>query len=117
MSLSDINRAARGKRPDFHSEAAIDRLVSMVMALTGEVAVLRQRLDTVERVADEKGAFSRSDLERFTPDATAAAAQESMRQEILANVFYWVSKDVRDVVEKETPERYIQSIEAIAQDR
>ena len=115
--LSDTRRAARGKRPEPHDEPAIDRLISMVMALAGEVAVLRQRLDTVERVADANGSISRAEIEAFQADAETMQAQEAMRQEILANLFYWVPKDLRDIEENASAVGYQSSVEAIAADR
>ena len=38
--------AAKGRRPQFLDDPDSDRLLAMIMALTGELAVLRERLDT-----------------------------------------------------------------------
>ena len=60
-----LQRKAKGKRPFYFSDPAVDRLLSMVMALTGELSVTRDRLDTLERVARAKGLFSASDIETY----------------------------------------------------
>lgn len=63
---------AKGKRPDYFDDPAIDRLLSIVMALTAELSVTRQRQDTVERLLDAKGVLSRAEIESYAPDAEAA---------------------------------------------
>lgn len=65
-------KRAKGKRPEFFDEPAVDRLMSVVMAVVAEVSVLRQRLDTVERLLDAGEPVTREAIERFTPDADAA---------------------------------------------
>ncbi len=64
-------KRARGERPAFFDEPALDRLYSVVFALAGEVSVLRERLDTVERLLDAKGTISRADIETYEPDREA----------------------------------------------
>lgn len=41
-----LQRKAKGKRPYYFANPDVDRLLSMVMALTGELSVTRDRLDT-----------------------------------------------------------------------
>jgi hypothetical protein len=115
--LSDTRRAAKGKRPEPHKDGTTDRLISMIVALTGEVAALRQRLDSVERVAEREGAFSQADVEAYRPDAAASIAQEELRKSIIENVFYLVTKELRDIREGATPESYDVAVNSIASDR
>ncbi|MGB3753346.1 MAG: hypothetical protein WA954_05535 [Parerythrobacter sp.] len=61
-------KRAKGERPAFFDEPALDRLYSVVFALVGEVSVLRERLDTVERLLDAKGTIDRADIEAYEPD-------------------------------------------------
>jgi hypothetical protein len=115
--LSDTSRAAKGKRPEPHPDGSTDRLISMIVALTGEVASLRQRLDSVERVADGNGAFSQADVENYRPNPEVAVAQEELRRRIIENVFYLVTKELRDLRDGATPESYDAAVSAIAADR
>lgn len=114
--LADTNRAAKGKRPEPHRDGSTDRLISMIVALTAEVAALRQRLDSVERVAEQKGAFAQADVEDFRPDPEASLAQDELRRRIIENVFYLVTKELRDLREGATPESYDAAVSAIAAD-
>lgn len=64
-------RRAKGKRPDYFEDPALDRLYSTVMALAAEVSALRERQDTIERLLDDKGTISREDIESYVPDRAA----------------------------------------------
>ena len=61
----------KGKSSPFHDGPRNDQLFAMVMALTVEVAILRDRLDTHERVSEKKGGFSSKDIEEYNTDNEA----------------------------------------------
>jgi hypothetical protein len=63
-----------------------DRLIGMVAALTSEIAVLRERLDTVERLAERGGAIDRAEIDRFQPDAEAQAARDQARRRLIDKI-------------------------------
>lgn len=65
-------KRAKGKRPEFFDDQALDRLYSVVFALAAEVSALRERQDTYERLLDAKGMLSREDIETYEPDRAAA---------------------------------------------
>ena len=44
---------AKGRRPYFFDDPDIDKLLAMIMALVGEVSVMRERMDTHERLAQK----------------------------------------------------------------
>lgn len=69
VSLS--GRRAKGKRPEYFEDPALDRLYSTVFALAAEVSALRERQDTIERLLDENGVLKRADIESFEPDREA----------------------------------------------
>jgi AmiR/NasT family two-component response regulator len=59
----------------------------MVAALAGELAVTRERLDTVERLAQAAGLFGPPEVEAFAADNEQAQARDAIRQGIIAHVF------------------------------
>lgn len=61
-------RRAKGKRPDYFEDPALDRLYSTVFALVAEVSALRDRQDTVERLLEKNGKVTKEDIENFAPD-------------------------------------------------
>lgn len=50
-----MQRSARGKRPNFYESPALDQMMSMIMVLAGEVSVLADHVDSIERVAAANG--------------------------------------------------------------
>ena len=65
--LAKAGEKARGKRPWFLEDQDSERVLNIVMALAQEVSVVRQRLDTVERLLETKGVVTKADIEGFTP--------------------------------------------------
>jgi hypothetical protein len=85
---------AKGKRPQYFDDPALDRMLSILTAVAGEVSVLRERLDTVERLLDAKGAISRADIEAYEPDAQAAYERGLATKEYIARVMRGVQQDM-----------------------
>lgn len=94
---------AKGKRPAFFDDPAADRMLSMLTALIGEVSVLRQRLDTVERLLDANGTVSRADIETYTPDATAGRERGELIRDYIARVMRGVQQEVEAMAAPEPP--------------
>ncbi|BAY78871.1 hypothetical protein NIES25_53500 (plasmid) [Nostoc linckia NIES-25] len=79
-------KTAKGKRPVYLENPQVDKLLAIVMALTGEVSVLRDRLDTIERLLEVKGILSASEIEGYQPDAKVINEREKWRGEYIARV-------------------------------
>lgn len=78
---------AKGKRPQFLENADTERLMNVVLALVQEVAVLRQRLDTVERLLEAGEPVTKAGIERFEPTKSEAAERGLWTQEYLNRIF------------------------------
>ena len=87
MSDQSLPRHARNARPRFFEDAAVDKVMSVVLGLAQEVSVLRDRLDVVERLLDAKGTVTRADLESYRPDAVAEAERLQGRADFLQRIF------------------------------
>jgi hypothetical protein len=81
-----INAASTGKRPYFFDDQDVDRLLSIVWAMAAELAVTRERLDTLERVLEGRGAVSQADIDAYRPDPQAAAARGQWQVEYIARL-------------------------------
>ncbi len=97
------NAKAKGKRPAYFDDPAIDRLLSTAMALAGEVSVLRERLDTVERLLEAKGALRRDDIETFAPDRDAAFERGAQTRALIARILRGVQQDLEALQQTEPP--------------
>jgi hypothetical protein len=78
-------------------------MLSMLMALIGEVSVLRERLDTVERLLEEKGSINRADIERYTPDLEVGKERNRIIRDYIARVMRGVQQDMEALAEREPP--------------
>lgn len=96
--LEDVIRLAgakaKGKRPYFFRDPDVERVLSIVMAVAGEVAVLRQRLDTVETLLEASGSVTRADIEHFEPTPAQQAERGRWTQEYLARILRIVQQEI-----------------------
>ena len=92
-----IARVAKGKRPRYFSDPAIDKLHAIVLSLVGELSVTRDRLDALERALDARGTLSRDDLEAWQPDAEAEAERQEKREAYIARVMRIVEMELDEV--------------------
>jgi hypothetical protein len=59
----------------------------MIVALCGEIAVLRERLDTYEQLAAQGKLPDPDSIEAFSPDLSLEDIREKDRQALLSRVF------------------------------
>ncbi|BAZ23864.1 hypothetical protein NIES4073_47540 [Kalymmatonema gypsitolerans NIES-4073] len=81
-----MNKIAKGKRPVYFDDPQTDKVLAIVMALIGEVSVLRERLDTIERLLEAKDILAIADIEAYQPDDSVAKEREQWRAEYIARV-------------------------------
>jgi hypothetical protein len=84
-------RFAKGRRPFFFENGNIDKLLGMIMALTGELSVLRERLDTHERLARKGKVATPENIEKYRPDPVVEDAREAIRVATLNRVFRMIA--------------------------
>lgn len=107
-----MRRHARGKRPQFYEAPGLDQAMSMILVLASEFSALRDRLDTVERVASEHGLGAA--IEAYVPPQDVLEEREARRQAFLDRLYYLALKDAAEAAEADTAERYKTTIEDIA---
>ncbi|MBA4748936.1 MAG: hypothetical protein H2056_09515 [Sphingopyxis sp.] len=94
---------AKGKRPEYLDSPFEERMLSMLLALIGEVSVLRERLDTVERLLEAKGSINRADIEAYAPDLEVGKERGRIIREYIARVMRGVQQDMEAIAEIEPP--------------
>ncbi|MHC5596189.1 MAG: hypothetical protein ACYTXC_09575 [Nostoc sp.] len=87
-------KIAKGKRPVYLENPQIDKLLAIVTALTGEVSVLHERLDTIERLLEVKGILLATEIEAYEPDAKVIKEREQWRGEYIARVLRVVQQEL-----------------------
>lgn len=84
VEIKSHNMAAR---PHFFDNPVTDELIAIILALTSELAVSADRLDTLERVLADAGVIPADAIERFSPDSNVTAERKQRHQDYLRRVF------------------------------
>ena len=96
----DEKLLARSAKPrtEIPGEApATPDLLAMVVALTGELVVARERIDTLERLIEAAGVLSRDDIEAFQGPQAAFEERRLIRKRIMDKTF----RPLRDAAERD----------------
>ncbi len=97
--IKRLRKAAGPERKTYFDPGDIDRVMAVLLALVSEVASIRERLDTHERIGN-KGAPPATDLvEAYNPDAPVENEREEWRDAYLRRLFRVITEDI----EKLTP--------------
>ena len=112
--MRQLERNARGKRPQFYAAPGLDEAMSMIMVLANELSVVRDRLDTVEKVAAAKGVMLDAEIEAFEPDQATLEARELRRQDFLTRLFYLARKQAAELQTDDSADRFSSALDDIA---
>ncbi len=111
----DLPAVARGERPYFFNDPAIDKLLAMFMALVGEVAVLRERHDTIERLLEREGAITRDAIEGYEPTAAVREERDAWRDAYLRQVLRIALTDDAAMARNDLAEQWSALIERLGE--
>ncbi len=87
-------RTAKGQRPYFFPDPNLDKLVAMLMALVSEVAVLRERLDTHERLAEVETWASGAQVEAFEAPDPVEAERAEWREDYVGRIMRIITDEL-----------------------
>jgi hypothetical protein len=99
-----LARAAKGRKPQYFSDPATDTLLSMVLALTQELSVARDRMDTLERLLDRAGVLAADKVDAYLPTPEEASARAELRAAMLRRVFRAAEKEAQDLAARPGPD-------------
>lgn len=103
---------AKGQRPYFFNDKALERVLNITMALAGELAVTHERLDTIERLLEAKGILATHDIEHFNPTPEQAEARQRWQAEYVARILRIVQQELEAI---QQPAEYNRNMEEIAE--
>lgn len=84
----------KAPRPQFFDDPANDRLTAIITALTTEVAVLSDRLVTLEALLVEKSVLENEAVDSHQLDAEAMAARRQRHAAFTNRVFYVLQEEI-----------------------
>ena len=87
QAASFANAKSKGKRPNYFKDSMAENHFSTTMSLVAELAVARERIDSLERVLISKGLIGADEVEEFIPDEEAAQQRQLAQVEYSARIF------------------------------
>ena len=74
------------ERFKFIEQVDMDRVVAAILRLTMEVSVLRDRIDTLESLAEKYGGYSLADVESYRPTPEEEQRRAERRRTLVARI-------------------------------
>lgn len=113
----ELQKKARGQRPEYFEDPAIDKVLSITMALAGEVAVLRDRQDTVERLLEDGEPVTRAAIDAYQPDEGVRNERDAWRETFLDVVLRRIHQE-REELEQQSigAKTYNEAIDLVEKD-
>lgn len=99
---------SKGKRPYFFDDPSVERVLNITMAVVSELAVARERIDTLERILEAKGILTIDEVERFVPQSTEQEEQRQLwHSEYVSRIFRIIQQEMEEL---ENPDKTLQEI-------
>ena len=108
-----LPRVAKGKKPQYFSDPAIDKLLWMTLTLMEELSVARDRLDTVERLLAKKRLLSAKEIESWQPDDQAAAERSARRAAYVDRMMRAIHSELEELTRGDMPASEAEVIAAV----
>jgi hypothetical protein len=106
--VKSANKPA-GKRPYFMAPE-VERVLAITMAVVQELAVARERIDTLERLLAAKGLLEISEIEQFQPSSDQAAERGLWLQEYLNRVLRIIQQEGEAIAANAQGDLYSQQV-------
>jgi len=85
---------SKGKRPKYVGAESNDHLLSMIMVLAEELAVARERADTLERLLEAQGVLKREKIEHFTPSQEVGLERQIKHSEFTSRLLRSLRQEI-----------------------
>jgi hypothetical protein len=85
-----------GKRPYFFTPE-VERVLDITLAVSQELAVTRQRLDTVERLLAKAGVLTQDEINHFSPTKAESDERGLWNQEYVARILRVVQQEAEAI--------------------
>ena len=108
-----VKRVAKGKRPQYFSDPAIDKLLWVSVTLAQELAVTRERLDSVERLLAARGVLKAGAVDAYAPTPAVAAVRDQGRADFIARVLRVGEAELEEVTGEGQPGSQQDVIDAV----
>jgi len=84
--MTQIPLTAKGKRPSFFDESAVDQVVTMMLEMMAELWVVKERVYTLEKVLGEAGIAAKEQIEACKLSEDDVAELEGTRRKYVETI-------------------------------
>ncbi len=112
--MIELQKKAKGERPRYFDDPAVEKLLAITLALAGEVAVLRDRIDTIERLGEVHAPISPTAVDGYVPDADVRAARDDWRETFLESVLRVIHQEREELERQASHESYDDAVGAVS---
>jgi len=109
LALAEAGRKPAGKRPYF-LDAEVERVLAITMAVVQELAVARERIDTLERLLEQQGVLAPGAVEGFVPSESVNAERGLWTQEYLARVLRIIQQEGEAIAANQKGDLYSEEV-------
>lgn len=82
-----LPRHTKGKRPYFFDDPCVDQMMTFVIEMATEISVQADRIDTLERLLERKGALAQGAVDAYRPDDAGEKARAARRDGLVKRIF------------------------------
>lgn len=108
-----IARVAKGKKPQYFSDPAIDKLLWMTLTLMEELSVTRDRLDAVETLLEQRRVLKGAEVDAYRPDARASERRNRRRAEYVDRVLRAAQAELEELTGRDMPKSEAEVVAAV----
>lgn len=110
-----LPRVAKGRKPQYFADPAVDKLLSITLTLAGELAVTRDRLDAVERLLGQRRILTPEDVDSFEPSVAVAKQRDARRAAYLDRILRVVQTELEEMTGADMPKSNDDVIAAVSE--
>lgn len=93
--MTTVNRVAKGRRPVYFNDPAVDKLMAILLSVIEELSSCRDRIDALERLLESRGVVEQEDVENYQPDSVAEAERSARREAYIGRVMRVVTMELQ----------------------
>ncbi len=98
----------KGARPYFFDDPAVERVLNITMAIGMELAVMRERMDSMERLLEEKGVMTNEEIDNYIPPNKAIADErQQWHSEYISRILRIIQQEMEQI---KNPDKTLQEI-------
>ncbi len=98
-----IARVAKGKKPQYFSDPAIDKLLWMTLTLMEELSVTRDRLDAVENLLEGRRVLKVADVDAYRPAGASARRRQVQRAAYVDRMMRAAQAELEELTGRDMP--------------